>query len=59
MSKLMEIARDRNLDKMQGQVLSENSKMLDLVASLNFRITADPEDPAVKQVEAVLGGKNP
>ena len=59
MSKLMEIARDRNLDKMQGQVLSENSKMLDLVASLNFQITVDPEDPTVKQVEAELGGKNP
>ena len=59
MSKLMEIARDRNLDKMQGQVLSENSKMLDLVASLNFQITVDPEDPAVKLVEAELGGKNP
>jgi acetyltransferase len=56
MSKLMEIARERNLQRMQGQVLSENTKMLELVASLNFRVTSDPEDAAVKQVEAALDG---
>ncbi len=54
MSDLMAIARDRNLQRMQGSVLSENSKMLELVASLNFQIRNDPDDPAVRQVEASL-----
>jgi acetyltransferase len=54
MSDLMAIARDRNLQRMQGSVLSENSKMLELVASLNFQIRNDPDDPAVRQVEARL-----
>jgi acetyltransferase len=50
----MEVARDRNLEKMQGQVLSENTKMLELVASLNFQIRNDPDDLAIKQVEVGL-----
>jgi acetyltransferase len=54
MQNLMEIARDRNLERMEGQVLSSNTKMLELVRSLNFRIENDPDDSAVKQVEAQL-----
>ena len=54
MTNLMEIARDRGLKRMQGQVLTENSKMLDLVASLGFQVRRDPDDPAIKQIEAVL-----
>jgi len=54
MRNLMEIARDRNLERMDGQVLSSNTKMLELVRSLNFRIENDPDDSAVKQVEAQL-----
>ncbi len=50
----MEIARDRDLETMQGQVLSDNSKMLELVTSLNFQVRNDPDDTAVKQVEARL-----
>ena len=54
MQNLMEIARDRGLDRMDGQVLSSNTRMLELVASLGFRIENDPEDNAIKQVEARL-----
>ena len=54
MQNLMEVARDRGLDRMEGQILSENAKMLDLVTSLGFRISNDPEDPAVKQAVAEL-----
>lgn len=54
MRDLMEIARDRNLESMQGQVLSSNTRMLELVASLSFQVRNDPEDPAIKQVEANL-----
>jgi hypothetical protein len=39
---------------MEGQVLSTNTRMLELVASLNFQIRNDPDDPAIKQVEAKL-----
>jgi acetyltransferase len=54
MTNLMEIARDRDLERMEGQVLSNNYRMLELVESLNFRIRNDPDDTAVKQVEAQL-----
>ena len=54
MKNLMEIARDRNLERMEGQVLSDNHKMLDLVTSLNFEIARHPEDPAIRQVSATL-----
>ena len=54
MRNLMDVARDRDLERMQGQVLSNNSKMLDLMTSLNFSIENDPDDTAVKRVEARL-----
>ncbi len=54
MQNLMEIARDRDLERMEGQVLANNFKMLELMKSLNFQIRNDPDDTGVKQVEAVL-----
>lgn len=54
MRNLMEIARDRNLEKMDGQVLSSNRKMLELVRSLNFQISNDPDDSTIELVEARL-----
>jgi acetyltransferase len=54
MQKLMDIARDRGLERMEGQVLASNSRMLTLMRSLNFRIGPDPEDTAVKLVEIAL-----
>ncbi len=54
MRNLMEIARDRNLEKMDGQVLSSNRKMLELVRSLNFQISNDPNDSTIELVEARL-----
>ena len=50
----MEIARDRDLESMEGQVLSNNHKMLQLMKSLNFQINNDPEDTSVKNVAAQL-----
>jgi len=54
MPKLMEIARDRGLEKMEGQILSNNFRMLDLMESLNFQISNDPEDSGVKLAVARL-----
>ena len=54
MRNLMEVARDRELEVMEGQVLSENKRMLELMASLNFAIEIDPEDSAIRHVVAQL-----
>jgi len=54
MHQLMEIARDRGLEKMEGEVLSNNFKMLDLMKSLNFHITTSADDNSIKQVEVEL-----
>ena len=54
MQNLMAIAGDSDLESMQGQVLSNNSRMLELMTSLNFEIRNDPDDSAIKLVEAQL-----
>ena len=54
MRNLMEIARDRELEVMEGQVLSDNKRMLELMKSLKFKIETDPEDSAIKRVVAQL-----
>ena len=54
MKDLMDVARHRNLTLMEGQVLSNNKKMLDLVRTLGFSASNDPEDTAIKQVVAQL-----
>ncbi len=54
MRNLMEVARDRDLDVMEGQVLTNNTRMLDLMRSLNFVISNDPEDERIKRVAARL-----
>jgi len=54
MRNLMKTARDRGLKKMDGQVLGNNSRMLELVRALGFEIDSDPNDPAIKRVEAAL-----
>jgi acetyltransferase len=54
MRNLMEVARDRDLEVMEGQVLKDNKKMLELMKSLDFKIETDPEDEAIKHVVAKL-----
>ncbi|MCO4810804.1 MAG: bifunctional acetate--CoA ligase family protein/GNAT family N-acetyltransferase [Gammaproteobacteria bacterium] len=54
MRSLMEVARDRELEVMEGQVLSDNKRMLELMKSLKFKIDMDPEDSAIKRVVAKL-----
>jgi acetyltransferase len=54
MDNLMEVARGRDLERMEGQVLANNSRMLELVASLGFSIGNDPDDTAIKHVVARL-----
>ena len=50
MQKLIDIARNRGLEKMEGQVLANNYRMLELMTSLNFTVGNDPDDPGIKLV---------
>jgi acetyltransferase len=54
MRNLIEIARDRGLEVMEGQVLSNNFRMLDLMTRLNFRISNDPNESGIKLVQLRL-----
>ncbi len=47
---LMEIARNRGLIIMEGEVLSNNTKMLNLMRSLDFHIEHIPDDPGLTRV---------
>ena len=52
MQRLMTVARDRGIDIMEGEVLSNNSKMLGLCGRLGFRtvhITDEPEVVGVRR----------
>ena len=54
MQKLIEIARNRSLEVMEGQVLANNYRMLELMTSLNFKISNDPNDNGIKVVKTNL-----
>ena len=54
MRQLMEVARDRELETMEGQVLSNNRRMLGLMTSLGFEVERDPDDESIRQVVARL-----
>jgi acetyltransferase len=54
MQRLMEVARDRGLERMEGEVLKNNFKMLELIKGLNFQISNHPEDTNIKQAEILL-----
>jgi acetyltransferase len=48
MTHLMEAAQERGFNSMDGEILADNQKMIDLVKSLGFRIHSSEEDPGVK-----------
>jgi acetyltransferase len=54
MRSLMAIARNRDLEVIEGQVLRKTEKMLELTRSLNFRIESDAEDSSIKRGAAKL-----
>jgi acetyltransferase len=56
MQALITAARDKGLLRMQGEVLTENRKMLDLVRHLGFSVHAHPQDATLRQVELDLRG---
>ena len=54
MRELMEVARDRELETIEGQVLANNRRMLGLMTSLGFQIERDTDDESVRHVVARL-----
>jgi acetyltransferase len=54
MTRLMGVARDRGLEVMTGEVLSNNRKMLKMCETLGFRIARSSDDPEVVEVRRHL-----
>src|SRR5574340_1082591 len=54
MSALIACARSKGLHYMIGHVLANNERMLHLVTSLGFVVSASPDDPTVKRVVLAL-----
>ncbi|HNF08545.1 MAG TPA: GNAT family N-acetyltransferase [Pseudomonadales bacterium] len=50
MAYLIEIARCRGYRSIEGEVLSENRDMLNLMRALGFKVEIDPEDLSVRRV---------
>jgi RimJ/RimL family protein N-acetyltransferase len=56
MSRLIDAARKRGLEEMEGIVLAENQPMLGLARRLGFTVIVDPDDRAVRICRLRLGG---
>jgi acetyltransferase len=56
MTRLIEIARDRGIGLLVGEVLAENAAMLQMCRELGFRIRHNPADATIVQVEKPLSG---
>ena len=54
MSQLMDIARSRDLEIMESEVLAENIGMLTLAAKLGFTIKAGVDSPGIRFVSRRL-----
>lgn len=50
MHTLLQAAKDRGLTTIEGEVLTRNGPMLELMRKLDFRLSHDPEDPTVTRV---------
>ena len=54
MKDLMDVARTRDLETIEGQVLANNKRMLKLMATLGFESSVDPTDSSIRRVVARL-----
>ena len=54
MKHMIAYAKAKGLKTVRGQVLAENSTMLQMCGELGFHATDDPEEPGVKQVTLPL-----
>jgi acetyltransferase len=56
MALMIEYARSEGLDRIEGQVLSENATMLRMCAELGFHMERDPTDPTITLATLSLKG---
>jgi acetyltransferase len=56
MSRIIEYAKAKGLNRIHGEVLAENTTMLAMCAEMGFRITDDPSERGVKRVTLWLKG---
>lgn len=54
LSRLMAIARAKGFERIEGEVLSNNTRMLGLMEHLGFTIRPNPEDAEIKDVYRLL-----
>ncbi len=54
LGRLMEIARSRGLDTIEGEVLAENHRMLEMVKSMGFQSQTADNDPSIRNVSRSL-----
>jgi acetyltransferase len=54
LNRLMEIARSRGLDMIEGEVLSENHRMLQMIRTMGFQIQMSDDDPTIQNVSKML-----
>ena len=54
MTQLMETARSYDLERIEGDVLANNTDMLKLARKLGFAISVDLDDPGVRRIERRL-----
>lgn len=59
MSHLIAHARARGIGVLHGDVLTENTTMLNMCADLGFEIKAVPDDPTMREVVLPLGAEPP
>jgi acetyltransferase len=50
MFSLMDLARDKGLKRMEGEVLARNHAMMSLVTNLGFDVSASEDDPSIRRV---------
>ncbi len=54
MQHVIAYARDKGLTAVRGQVLAENTTMLQMCSELGFAVSDDPDERGIKQVELPL-----
>ena len=54
MESMMEAARGHGVRVIEGEVMSNNHRMLSLMRELGFSVTPEPDDPSIRRVERWL-----
>jgi acetyltransferase len=54
MNRIIEFSKQKSLETVRGQVLSENTTMLAMCAEFGFHTADDPDGPGVKTVTLLV-----